>query len=97
MKINVFVFSCLCLLFTTNVFAHGDAQPQPIDTSTLPQLGKKKGVSIENMVDFVRDATNGKIKGEDNFSPQSWTRLLGKLTDGSAENWCEVHVEGFVR
>ena len=37
----VFVFSCLFLLFTTNVFAHGDAQPQPVDTSTLPQLGEE--------------------------------------------------------
>lgn len=42
MKVNTLVFCCcLSLFFTTTVFAHGDAQPQPIDTSTLPQLGEE--------------------------------------------------------
>lgn len=39
MKITSVILFCLSLLITTIVFAHGDAQPQAVDASTLPQLG----------------------------------------------------------
>ena len=41
MRIRVCFVSLFIALLSTNVFAHGDAQPQPMDTSTLPQLGEE--------------------------------------------------------
>ncbi|MFT6624633.1 MAG: cytochrome c-550 PedF [Cycloclasticus sp.] len=39
MKITPVILFCLSLFITSTVFAHGDAQPQAVDASTLPQLG----------------------------------------------------------
>jgi len=36
-----FLFVISFLFVSSSVFAHGDAQPQPIDVSTLPPLGEE--------------------------------------------------------
>ncbi len=41
MKKFVFVLSLSLYVFSSNLFAHGDAQPQPMDVSSLPALGEE--------------------------------------------------------
>jgi len=41
MKKFVFVLSLSLYFFSSNLFAHGDAQPQPMDVSSLPALGEE--------------------------------------------------------
>jgi len=41
MKKLIFVLSLSLYVFSSNLFAHGDAQPQPVDVSTLPVLGEE--------------------------------------------------------
>ena len=35
----IFVNLCLLILTSTQVYAHGDVQPQPVDTEGLEELG----------------------------------------------------------
>jgi cytochrome c-550 PedF len=41
MKKLVLIFSLGLLLIGGKAYAHGDAAPQPVDSSTLPQLGEE--------------------------------------------------------
>jgi len=41
MKKFVFVLFLSLYVFSSNLFAHGDAQPQPMDVSSLPALGEE--------------------------------------------------------